>query len=309
MARPMAPDAPAVASPTATRAATDLFASERPRRRWRRDGFLATIAMYAAISLMALIVLFPIYWMVSMSFKTPREINRVPALVPQELMLENYRELIVEREFLTAIRNSAIVATSVTVVALAIASIAAYSQVRFHYRFRGVLGRVILLAYLMPTSLLFIPMAIIVARVSLGNSLYGLVVIYMTFALPVATWMLTNFFRSVPRDLEEQAMVDGASRLRSFRDVILPLSVPGLAAVSIFTFTGAWNELLFALIFITSEDLRTVSLALQYLITGDVYRWGQIMAGATLASLPVVILYFVAQRFIVQGGLAGGVKG
>ncbi len=296
-------------APPAADAASRPYPIDRRRPRWRRNGTLATIGMYVAIILMALIVLFPIYWMVSMSFKTPREINRVPALVPQQLTLENYRELIVERDFLTAIRNSAIVATSVTVVALFIAALAAYSQVRFRYRFRGLLGRIILLAYLMPTSLLFIPLAIIVARVSLGNSLHGLVVIYMTFALPVATWMLTNFFRSVPRDLEEQAMVDGASRLRAFRDVILPLSVPGLAAVSIFTFTGAWNELLFALIFITSEDLRTVSLALQYLITGDVYRWGQIMAGATLASLPVVILYFVAQRFIVQGGLAGSVKG
>lgn len=161
----------------------------------------------------------------------------------------------------------------------------------------------------MPTSLLFIPLAIIVARLDLGNSLHGLVFVSMTFSLPVATWMLTNVFRGVPRDLEEQAMVGGATRFRAFIDVIVPLSIPGLAAVSIFTFAGAWNKLLFALIFITSEDLSAVSLALQYLITGDVYRWGAIMAGATRASLPVVVLYFLAQRFLVRGGLAGSVKG
>lgn len=287
----------------------ELREAHRQRVWWRRSGVMATVGMYAGVTLMSLIVLFPIYWMVSMSFKTPREINRVPALWPQTVTMENYRDLIVERDFLTAIRNSAIVATSVTVVALVIASLAAYSQVRFRYRFRGFLGRLILFGYLMPSSLLFIPLAIIVAKLNLGNSLHGLVIIYMTFALPVATWMLTNFFKSVPRDLEEQAMVDGDTRIGAFIHVVLPLSIPGLAAVSIFTFTGAWNELLFALIFISSEDLRTVSLALQHLITGDVYRWGPIMAGATLASLPVVLLYFVAQRFIVQGGLAGSVKG
>ena len=305
----MATDVHPAGTAPAPRSTADVHATYSQRARWRRSGALSTIGMYLLIVLMALIVLFPIYWMVSMSFKTPREINRVPALWPQTITFENYRELIVERGFLTAIRNSAIVATSVTVVALTIASLAAYSQVRFRYRFRGFLGRLILFGYLMPSSLLFIPLAIIVARVDLGNSLHGLVIIYMTFALPVATWMLTNFFKSVPPDLEEQAMVDGDTRIGAFLHIILPLSVPGLAAVSIFTFTGAWNELLFALIFISSEDLRTVSISLQYLITGDVYRWGPIMAGATLASLPVVILYFFAQRFIVQGGLAGSVKG
>ena len=304
----MATDARPAMRPT-VRTATEVGAGYRRQVWWRRSSVFGTIGMYVAVIVIALVVLFPIYWMVSMSFKTPREINRVPALWPQTVTMDNYRELIVERHFLTAIRNSAIIATSVTVVSLLIASLAAYSQVRFRYRFRGFLGRLILFGYLMPTSLLFIPLAIIVARLDIGNSLHGLVIVYLTFSLPVATWMLTNFFKSVPRDLEEQAMVDGATRLRAFFDVVLPLSVPGLAAVSIFTFTGAWNELLFALIFISSEDLRTVSLALQYLITGDVYRWGPIMAGATLASLPVVLLYFIAQRFIVQGGLAGSVKG
>lgn len=295
--------------PARVRPLAEVVAGDRPETWWRQRETLARVGMYALVILMALIVLFPISCMVSMSFKTPREISRVPDLVPQVWTLDNDRELILERDFLTAIRDSAIIATSVTLIRLTIASLAAYSQVRFRYRFRGFLGRIILFGYLMPTSLLFIPLAIIVARLDLGNSLHGLVFVSMTFSLPVATWMLTNVFRGVPRDLEEQAMVDGATRFRAFIDVIVPLSIPGLAAVSIFTFAGAWNKLLFALIFITSEDLSAVSLALQYLITGDVYRWGAIMAGATLASLPVVVLYFLAQRFIVQGGLAGSVKG
>jgi multiple sugar transport system permease protein len=190
-----------------------------------------------------------------------------------------------------------------------ISSFAAYSMVRFRYRFRGLVGRVILLTYLTPGSLLFIPLSIIVAKLHLGNSLYGLIVIYLTFSIPLSTWLLSGYFRSVPADLEEQAMVDGASQLGALFRILLPLSLPGLAAVSIFTYTAAWNELLFALIFITSEDKRTVPLGLQYLITGDVLLWGPIMAGATLAALPVMVLYFVAQRFMVQGVTAGSVKG
>jgi multiple sugar transport system permease protein len=181
--------------------------------------------------------------------------------------------------------------------------------VRFKYRFKGLIGRLILFAYLTPVSLLFIPLSIIVARLHLGNSLLGLVVVYLTFSIPLSTWLLSGYFRGVPADLEEQALVDGSGRLGALFRILLPLSAPGLVAVAIFTFTGAWNELLLALIFITSEDKRTVPLALNYLITGDVFLWGPIMAGAVLSSLPVIILYFLAQRFMVAGMTSGSVKG
>ena len=200
-------------------------------------------------------------------------------------------------------------ASSVTIVSLLVSSFAAYSIVRFKYRFRGLVGRIILLTYLTPGSLLFIPLSIIVARLHMGNSLWGLIVLYMTFSIPLSTWLLSGYFRSVPPDLEEQAMVDGTSQLGALFRILLPLSLPGIAAVGIFTFTAAWNELLFALIFITSEDLRTVPLGLNYLITGDVLLWGPIMAGAVLAAVPVMVLYFLAQRFMVQGMTAGSVKG
>ena len=149
------------------------------------------------------------------------------------------------------------------------------------------IGRLILFAYLMPTSLLFIPLSIIVAQLRLGNSLHGLIVVYLTFSVPLSTWLLWGYFRGVPAELEEQAMVDGTTRLGALFRILLPLSLPGLVAVGIFTFTAAWNELLLALIFITSEDKRTVPLGLQYLITGDVFLWGPIMAGAVLSAVPV----------------------
>jgi len=275
--------------------------------RVRKIGTLVLI--YGLMALVAAIVIFPIYWMFTISLKLPKEIYRLPSLVPDNPTWRNYQELIEKKDYLTNIRNSLIVASSVTVVSLLISSFAAYSIVRFRYRFRGFIGRLILLTYLTPGSLLFIPLSIIVAKLHLGNSLFGLVIIYLTFSIPLSTWLLSGYFRSVPADLEEQAMVDGTSQIGALFRILLPLSLPGLAAVGIFTFTAAWNELLFALIFITSESKRTVPLGLQYLITGDVLLWGPIMAGATLAALPVMILYFIAQRFMVQGVTAGSVKG
>ncbi|MDQ3412113.1 MAG: carbohydrate ABC transporter permease [Chloroflexota bacterium] len=281
----------------------------RNQRPWWRHPVVLLLGIYLVLFLVALLILFPIYWMVTISLKLPRDIYRLPSLIPTAPTWDNYVELLAAEGYLLNIRNSLIVALSTTAVSLLIASFAAYSIVRFRYRFKGLVGRLILFAYLMPSSLLFIPLSIIVAELRLGNSIHGLVIVYLTFAIPLSTWLLAGYFRGVPPDLEEQAMVDGTSRVGALFRILLPLSMPGLVAVGIFTFTAAWNELLFALIFITSEDIRTVPLALQNLITGDVFLWGPIMAGAVLSALPVMILYFLAQRFMVQGLTAGSVKG
>ena len=270
---------------------------------------IARVISYIVLAIAAVAILFPIYWMVITSLKLPREIYRTPALWPTVFTLDNYRVLLTEKSFLIPIRNSFIVALSVTVISVFISSFAAYSLVRFRYRFKGLIGRIILFAYLTPTSLLFIPLSILMARMQLGNTLYGLVLVYLTFSLPLSTWMLQSYFRAVPRELEEQAMIDGMSRLGALLRVVLPLSAPGIAAVSIFTFTGAWNEMLLALVLISSESQRTAPLALNYLITSDVLPWGPLMAGAVLTSLPLMILYFVAQRFMVNGLSEGSVKG
>ena len=276
----------------------------RPHRKlWSRIG------SYAALLLASLLVLFPLYWVTITSLKLPREIYRVPALWPQVFTLNNYRILLVDKEFLVNIGNSLMVASAVTLISVLVSSLAAYSLSRFRYRFRGLIGRLILFAYLTPTSLLFIPISIIMAKLQLGNSLQGLVLVYLAFSLPVATWLLQGYFRGIPRELEEQGLIDGLSRLGTLVRIVLPLSAPGLAAVAIFTFTGAWNELLLALVLITSEPQRTAPLALNYLITSDVLPWGPLMAGAVLSSLPLMILYFFAQRFMVAGMTAGSVKG
>lgn len=288
----------------ATSAMTD---SGNNRRKNMRN--LRMFATYATMIVVALIILFPFYWMVTVSLKLPKEIYRTPSLVLQNPTFDNYRELIVERDFLINIRNSLIVSLSVTAVSMLISSFAAYSIVRFRYRWKGLIGKLILFGYLMPTSLLFIPLAVIVARLQLGDSLLGLVIVYLTFSIPLSTWLLGSYFRSVPPELEEQAMVDGTTRIGALFRILLPLSLPGLAAVSIFTLTMAWNELLLALIFITTDSKRTVPLGLQYMITGDVFLWGPIMAGAVVSSIPVILLYFVAQKFMVSGLTIGSVKG
>ena len=267
------------------------------------------ILYYSLLSLLAVVILFPIYYMAIISLKLPRDIYRKPSLLPIGATMQNYVELLTQQGFLVNLGNSLLVASLATAISVAISCLAAYSLVRLRYRYRDWIGRLILFSYLTPTSLLFIPLSIIIAQLKLGNSLQGLIFVYLAFSTPLSTWLLMGFFRSIPLDLEEQAMVDGANRMQALTQILLPLSVPGLIAVSVFTFTGAWNELLLALIFITSPDKRTVPVAIQYLITGDVFRWGLIMAAAVLAALPVMVLYYLAQRFVVQGLSAGAVKG
>ena len=181
---------------------------------------------YVALGLAVILVLFPIYWMVTTSLKLPRDILRMPSLWPSRFTLANFEKLLADGSFLLAIRNSLIVASIVTVISVTISSFAAYSMVRFRYRFRGVFGRLILFAYLTPGSLLFIPLSIVMAQLKLGNSLVGLILVYLTFSLPLSTWLLQGYFRGVPRELEEQGMIDGLTRFGALIRIVLPLSAP-----------------------------------------------------------------------------------
>ncbi|MEM7132740.1 MAG: carbohydrate ABC transporter permease [Chloroflexota bacterium] len=264
---------------------------------------------YFLLVLLSLIILFPIYSMITISFKKAKDIYRDPSLLPGSPILDNYVELFTKLDFLTNIRNSITVSGTATLISVLISCLAAYSLVRLRYPGRDWIGRLILFTYLTPGALLFIPLSVIIARIQLGNTLIGLIFVYLTFSAPLSTWLLMGYFRSIPADLEEQAMVDGATRLLALFRIVLPLATPGLIAVSILTFTSAWNELLLALIFITSPTKQTVPVAISYLITGDVFRWGQIMAGSVAAALPVMVLYYLGQRFVVQGLAAGAVKG
>lgn len=264
---------------------------------------------YGLLLVVAIAILFPVYFMFMISLKQPKDIYRTPSLLPLNASFKNYEELIGEDNFFVNVGNSLLVAGASTFVSVLFSSMAAYSLVRLKYLYRNWIGRLILFTYLMPSGMLFIPLSVMISRLQLGNTLHGLIFVYLTFAAPLSTWLLMGYFRSIPFELDEQAMVDGATRFQAFYRIILPLTGPGLVAVSVFTFTAAWNELLYALIFITSPSLQTVPVAISRLITGDVFRWGLIMAASMFAALPVMVLYYFAQRFVVQGLAAGAVKG
>jgi len=178
-------------------------------------------------------------------------------------------------------------------------------------RVRGgkLIARFVFFSYLVPPILVFIPMFSLVNLLHLTNTLFSLVLTYLTFSVPFVTWLLLGYFRSIPTTLIEAALIDGCTKFSTMRLIVLPLSAPGVATAGIFAFTLSWNEFLFALTFVTSDKLRTIPVGISGLIMGDVYQWGMIMASAIMASIPAMVFYIIAQRFVISGLTAGGVKG
>ncbi|BCP52105.1 hypothetical protein K32_07220 [Kaistia sp. 32K] len=252
----------------------------------------------------------PIYWIVVTSLKTSREIYAVPpTLLPARPTLANFNTALFNSKFPQFVLNSATVAISVTLISAVIGALAAYPIARMRFKGRGAAARAIVMAYLLPPSLLFIPLFLVLQNMGLINTKTGLVVAYLTFTVPFCTWMLIGYFRTIPRELDEAATVDGATRLQTLLKVILPIAKPGLAVVALFAFTHAWNEFLYALVFVHSNDTKTLTAGLTGLIMGDTFIWGQLMASSVIAIVPILIIYIVAQRYIVEGLAAGSVKG
>jgi multiple sugar transport system permease protein len=255
-------------------------------------------------------VVFPLYWVITVSFKTTPQISeRTSIFWPNPWTLEQYRTLVFNTPFLTWFRNTVIVATISTAISVTFASLAAYALTRLKFIGAGLLTTFLLITYLLPGTMLFIPLYQILTDLGLINTYGALIITYPTFLLPFATWVMMGYFRSIPVDLEEAAMIDGATRFRAFWQITLPLAAPALGAVTLFAFTNAWNEFLFAFVFINSESLRTLPIGLQSLVVGDILPWGQLMAASLLMAIPVVIFYTFAQRFLVEGLTVGGVKG
>lgn len=255
-------------------------------------------------------VLFPFYWILITSFKTDLQIQRFTSIYwPDPWTTEQYRSLIQDTPFLTWFRNTFIVASMSTLVSVAVAALAAYALARLKFLGAGLLTTLLLITYLLPGSLLFIPLYRILTDLGIINSYLSLITTYPTFLMPFATWVMMGYFRSIPVDLEEAAMLDGASRIGAFWRITLPLAAPALLSVTLFAFTNAWNEFLFAFVFITSEHLKTLPVGLQLLVFGDIYPWGQLMAASLMMAVPVVIVYIYAQRYLVGGLTAGSIKG
>jgi multiple sugar transport system permease protein len=255
-------------------------------------------------------VLAPLYWMTVTAFKSDSQIvMRTNDLWPTPWSTEQFTNLFSGRAFGTWYLNTVLVAGASTLIALICAALAGYALARLKFRGSESFTVTILLTYVMPGALLFIPLYQMMSGFRLNDSLWSLVITYPTFTLPFATWLLVGYFKSIPADLEESALVDGCTRFGAFLRIVLPLAKPGLLAVALFTLTNAWNEFLFAFVFITREDYKTLPVGMQSMIFGDVVPQGQLAAASLLISIPVVLMYAFGQRFLTEGLTAGAVKG
>jgi multiple sugar transport system permease protein len=265
---------------------------------------------YGVLGVLLVMVLFPFYWMTITSFKSEDQMRSLVSMFwPSPIVFENYEQLLRKTDFTSWFTNSAIVAVSSTLLATAVGTIGAYALARLRFRGRAFMSSATLITYLVPPSILFIPLYAQIRTLGLSDSLAGLIAAYPSFTVPFVTWLLMGYFESIPVELEESAMIDGATRFGAFRRIILPLAAPGVLAAALYAFTQAWNEFLYALVFITDVKQRTLPVGLSGFITGDVYGWGYLMAGAVLTTVPVIVVYIYLQKYMVEGLTAGSVKG
>ncbi|NUU01139.1 carbohydrate ABC transporter permease [Herbaspirillum robiniae] len=271
-------------------------------RRW--------VTIYIPLLIFLFVLLFPFYWMVITAFKPDGELlsqtgNPFWVIAPT---LAHFKKLLFETQYPAWLLNTVIVSVVSTFASLAASVFAAYAIERLRFQGSKQVGLGIFLAYLIPPSILFIPLAAIVFKLGLFDTRWALILTYPTFLIPFCTWLLMGYFRSIPYELEECALIDGATRWEILVKIILPLAVPGLISAGIFAFTLSWNEFIYALTFISSSEVKTVPVGIvTELVDGDVYHWGALMAGALLGSLPVAVVYSFFVEYYVSG-MTGAVK-
>jgi multiple sugar transport system permease protein len=269
------------------------------------------VTLYLPLAVFVFVLLFPFYWMTITAFKSNEELLNFRDFNPLWVTnptLDNVRKLLFDTQYPLWLWNTMLIAVAATFLSIFCAVCAAYAIERIRYSGARFIGMAIFLAYLVPPSILFIPLATIVFKYGLFDTPFALILTYPTFLVPFCTWLLMGYFRSIPYELEECALIDGASRLQILVKILLPLSVPGLISAGIFAFTLSWNEFIYALTFISSTESKTVPVGvLTELVEGDVYHWGSLMTGALLGSLPVALLYsFFVEHYV--SSMTGAVK-
>jgi multiple sugar transport system permease protein len=283
---------------------------ERERSYRRITSRLSGVLSYGWLTLLLLFLLFPFYWVIMTSFKGNDQIRTMSSpFWPSPWTAENYRHMLMETEFPRWFWNTVQVAAVSTVISVSVAALGAYALVRLRWRGAGMIQTAILFAYLMPTVMLFIPLYQIFTNLHLINTLGSLMIAYPTFGLPFACWLLMGYYRSIPKDLEEAALLDGANHFQCFVQIVLPLTLPALLAVALFAVTSAWNEFLLAFVLVAPESARTLPVGLGNMVVGDIFPFGQMFAASVMTAIPVTIIYMTAQRFMVEGLTAGSVKG
>lgn len=298
---------------------TDAVAEEQvptsrtapPERLSWDSGMRRFVVLWLPLMCFVIILLFPFYWMTVTAFKPDAELYDFGSHNPfwiSSPTLDHIYKLLFETAYPSWLMTTMGVAFGATFLSLFASTLAAYAIQRLRFKGSQYVGLAIYLAYLVPPSILFIPLATIIVQLGLFDSPLALILVYPTFLIPFCTWLLIGYFKSIPFELEECALIDGATRLQILRQITLPLAVPGLISAGIFSFTLSWNEFIYALAFIQSSENKTVPVAiLTELITGDVYQWGALMAGALLGSLPVAIFYSFFVDYYVSS-LTGAVK-
>lgn len=267
------------------------------------------IVKYILLTCVVVIALFPVYWMINTSFKTDTEIYlKNPTFFPKNFVTDAYYELFLETPFLRCIWNSTYVSIIVSALSIFFSMLASYSITRLRVRGSKMLSKCVLYTYLMPRNLLFIPLFMLVSALGISGSTGSLILIYPTFTIPYAMWMMIAYFKTVPKELEEAALIDGCSRWQVMFKIFFPLTIPGIVSTFIFCFTMCWNDYLYALVMITDSASKTFPLMLTSLMIDDVFAWGPLMAGAVLSCIPVLILYSFSSTRLTGGLTAGAVK-
>jgi multiple sugar transport system permease protein len=274
------------------------------------QGRLGTLVTYAVALVLVAFIGFPLLWMVLSSLKPAQSLFvSPPSLLPEGLTLRWYRTVLFDSDAPTFFLNSLIVGGATTALCLTMGTLAAYATTRFQFPGRQLFMLGALASYMFPAIVLFVPIYLTLNALALTDTLAGLVICHTILTYPFAVWMLKAYFEKVPTEIDEAAWIDGASYLRAFWSVVLPLSLPGIFSVGIFIFVLSWNEFLFASIVVTKASTKTLPVGIAEFVTSFDIRWGEIMALGTLATLPVVVLFLFVQRYFLRGVLSGAIKG
>lgn len=269
----------------------------------------ADIGTHLAMIVLCAFALAPLLWAISSAFKSDSEIMTGVSLIPTEPTLDHFRTVLAESNFGRWFLNSLLVALGVTVLSIVVGSLAGYAMSRWRFPGKGLYGNSLLAVQMFPGVMLAIPMYLLLTRFGLIDTLWGLLVTYLTFALAFSVWMLKGYFDGIPREIEEAALVDGLTRLGALWHVILPLAGPGIATVAVNAFLLSWNEFFFAYVFLATNDRFTLSLGLYSFIQQFTTQWGNIMAAGVLSTIPVLIFFFMLQKSLTRGLIAGATKG
>ena len=274
-----------------------------------RKKYFASLISHLYLLLLCFFAIFPLLWIIISSIKGKGELTGNPtAFLPKVVTLEYYRHVIFDLGFIVNIQNSVIISLATTGIAITISSLAAYGIVRFFPKIGTVLSKVLVTTYIFPPILLAIPYSIVMAKLGLTNTRIGLVLVYLSFSIPYAVWLLVGFFKTVPIGIEEAAKIDGANKIQVFMQVVIPLVAPGIVATAIYTFINVWNEFLYSLILINDTSKMTVAVALRSLNGSEILDWGDMMAASTLVVVPSIIFFCLIQNKIAGGLSEGAVK-